>query len=117
MASLDLEIRNCLISYLVGEISLDSFQDWFLPATWDVHESGDSSAEDLTYAIQHSLAEYTNDHLTDAELRSRLVPLTNTFWSDTSIRQLRTSSASVVVAYPVTFQSPGSHTKFSVAFV
>ncbi len=117
MVSLDLEIRNCLISYLVGEISLDSFQDWFVAATWDVEEAGEPRAEELTYAIQHAFAEYTNGHLTDADLRERLIPLTNPFWVDNWVSNQQTASTSVIVTFPVTFQPSGSRMQFSVAFV
>ena len=38
--SLDIEIRAKLVSYLVDEISLEEFEDWFVSASWNVIHRG-----------------------------------------------------------------------------
>ena len=72
------EIRNKLARYLADEISLRTFQEWLVPATWDIATPGDTIAQDLVYEIELRLAEYTNRHRTKKELRKVLLPLTGT---------------------------------------
>lgn len=67
---LELTIRKKLIEYVTSRISLQEFQRWFVPATWDVHLSGEQGAVDLAYRIELCLAEYTSGHLPENQLRS-----------------------------------------------
>jgi hypothetical protein len=82
------EIRDRLASYLAGEIELDSFDEWLTGATWNVHQSGDDGAQELTYAIELVLSEHSAGHMTDQRLRERLSEL------------LRRYSASIVINDP-----------------
>src|SRR5437762_2500883 len=65
-------IRERLTRYLNGLISLRQFQEWFVPATWNVEQIHDQSAYDLTYDIELKLAEFSNGHLTENQLREEL---------------------------------------------
>ncbi len=70
--NLDLEIRAWLGRYVRGEIGLRSFQDWFVPATWNVHAVGNPLAPSLAYQIDALIAQYSDGSLTEGRLRQRL---------------------------------------------
>lgn len=76
---LDTEIRDKLAKYLSSEISLRQFQEWFVPATWDIQDSQPAHILDLAYSIQLKLAEYTSNHLTENDLRRALSPYIERF--------------------------------------
>ncbi len=71
-SSLESQIRQKLGQYLAGLITLREFEEWFSPATWDVENSGEPAAATLTWEIELRLAEYSNGHRTDGELRELL---------------------------------------------
>lgn len=50
MDELDVEIRNRLEAYLAGELTIEEFEDWFVPASWD-HRT------QLVIDVDHLLAE------------------------------------------------------------
>lgn len=64
----DREIRAQLQQYLLGEDDLRAFQRWFMPVAWQAGE--DRNPTKLIRAIELYLAEYTNGHRTEPELRS-----------------------------------------------
>ena len=66
------QIRHCLAGYLSGRVDLDTFEDWFVQNTWNVHQWGSRAAEVLTFAVEESLSEYSSNHLTENLLRSEL---------------------------------------------
>lgn len=65
--------------YLAGQISLNQFEDWFVPATWDNHKSNDSRAESLADDIEMFLSEYRDGVLTREEFRQELEAATRPF--------------------------------------
>lgn len=62
---LDKQIRLKVQEYLQGDISLEEFDDWFVPKTWDVHLSDNREAEYLTEEIEHLFNEFTSEHTSD----------------------------------------------------
>jgi hypothetical protein len=70
--SLNLIIRDKLASYLVGELSLEDFEDWFVPESWNVAQTNDQNATNLVYEIELWLAEYSNGHWSEDELKDHL---------------------------------------------
>ena len=74
-SSLGLAIREHLADYVDGEASLLDFKDWLVGATWDVDESGEPEAIDLTYEIKLLLAEQSSEGWPETELRDLLRPL------------------------------------------
>lgn len=72
MSVLEHHIRECLLRYLSGDISLTEFEKWFASETWNVDIVGDERHAQLTHEIELLLAEYTNGHWTEAELREQL---------------------------------------------
>lgn len=69
------QIREKLAAFLGGQIDLDSFEDWFVEKTWNIHQSGSVAAESLTFAIEESLSEHSSNHLTENDLRRELLGL------------------------------------------
>ena len=62
------EIREHLSELLSGRRTLDEFEDWFVPATWDIHKSEDAEAEALTDQIELRLSEHSDGYLTSDDL-------------------------------------------------
>ena len=71
-ATLDARIVDHFHSYLSGEMSLAQLEDWLVPATWDVHRTGNARAEQLASDILLHLAEHSDGWLSEVELRQRL---------------------------------------------
>lgn len=69
-------IREHLVAFIDGQITIGDFDAWFVPATWDIEEADDPRAYELTNEIFLVLAEYGRGHRTEAELKSILRPLT-----------------------------------------
>ncbi|SRR6266852_4440143 len=92
---LELELRRKLIQYILGNISLREFQQWFVPTTWDIHLSTEPGAIDLTYKVELRLAEYTSGHLPENQLRREFGELlSKATFSMSSSPLIQTSSSS-----------------------
>jgi hypothetical protein len=78
-------IREALLRYLEGEQSLAEFQAWLAPVAWDIEKSDDASAVELVYEINLSLAERTNGHVSEGELRERLRQMMRTYQTVPSV--------------------------------
>ena len=65
-------IRNKLAKYLSGTMSLRAFNQWFVPATWEVDIGSSSRLRELVGAIKLRLAEFSNGHWTKASLNRQL---------------------------------------------
>jgi hypothetical protein len=70
---LEHEIRTCLGNYLTGEITLQQFEDWLVPSTWNEHP--DSEAEQLSSRILLHISEFDDGWLSEDALKSLLQPL------------------------------------------
>jgi hypothetical protein len=70
--SLALDIRERVISFLAGELTLPQFQEWLVEKTWDVEGQGDPKATDVTYEIKLALAEHSRGDISWNELRDRM---------------------------------------------
>lgn len=66
------EIRSQLQRYLAGEVALEAFQAAFVPGVWEVYRSHDLAAAALAAEIELRLAEWSNAHWTEEELREQL---------------------------------------------
>ena len=64
-----------LARYIRGSMSLDAFEQWLIPATWDVEKVGNTALIDLVSQIKLRLAEFSNGHWTEKELREQLLKL------------------------------------------
>ena len=66
------QIRARLAGWIDERTSLAEFEDWFVPATWDIHKSDDAEAENLTNEIELSLSEYSGGYSSEEQLRMSL---------------------------------------------
>lgn len=69
-------IRERLSQYVTEQVSLRTFDAWFVRATRDVERRNDPEAEALTFEIFLRLAEYSNGDCTETDLKDLLRPLT-----------------------------------------
>lgn len=70
-ASLERNIREAVMQYIAGRVQLRQFQEWFASRTWDVRAESDD-VQELVNEIDLLLAEFSNGHWTEGELRSKL---------------------------------------------
>lgn len=69
------EIRVRLADYVLGEISLEDFEDWFVANSWNAHQSGDPDLQRLVFEIEAKLSEYSGDQIDEQVLRRGLALL------------------------------------------
>lgn len=69
------DVQRYLASYLNREISLSEFRDWFDAETWDLDMEPNTPLGQVVGEIELRLAEFTNGHRTEDELRAMLNPL------------------------------------------
>ena len=74
-SGIDLEIRDRLARYLNGDVSLHEFEGWFVPVAWSIEQTRNAKAIELAGEVELRLAEFSNRHWTEAELRRKLEPL------------------------------------------
>jgi hypothetical protein len=65
-------LRQRVIGYIVGNIPLQSFAEWFIPATWNIHEWAPDYLQQLVYGVRGRLAEYSNGDWKETELREQV---------------------------------------------
>ncbi len=75
------ELRNELVRLAAEEVSLDSFEDWFVQHSWNMHKDSDLLAQRLAYAIELLLAEHDNGQLSERDFRKELVHLSHQYLS------------------------------------
>ena len=66
------EIRDRIERYLAGDLSYPDMQRWFLPATWNIHQSADQALKDLVGELGLRFAEFEAGHWTETDLRVKL---------------------------------------------
>jgi hypothetical protein len=62
------ELRDQLSRLLSGQASLEDFEDWFLPTTWDLSVDEDPDAYYLAGEVRLCLAEYDRGDRTEHEV-------------------------------------------------
>jgi len=107
-ATVESQIREWVVRYLAGEISLAELEEWFVPASWDVESEEAPATAALAYDIQLALAEHAQEHLSDLALRKRLQRLVETVDLGPHYRQTTGSAA-------LTQRSPWSLSRLAVA--
>jgi hypothetical protein len=73
------EIRKQLASYVLREIPLESFEDWFVSASWNACNSPNADVRVLVYAVESVLAEYSGGYISESALRARLLGLADRY--------------------------------------
>jgi len=67
-----LELQTQLSRYLNNAITLEGFRDWFDDVTWGLAAEPDSLIRQKAGEIELRIAEFTNGHLTEQELKDLL---------------------------------------------
>jgi hypothetical protein len=57
--------------------SLDEFEDWFVRASWNMHQDSDLGAQKLAASIELRLAEFSSEDQTKEDLKAQLQRLLN----------------------------------------
>ena len=83
-SGIDLEIRASLVRYLNDDMSLAEFEDWFVPVAWGIERTGNRGAIELAGEIELRLAEFSNGHWSEPELRSKLASLADVYVTELS---------------------------------
>jgi len=78
----EIEIRQQLARYLNGKLTLNEFQDWFVPHSWNFHQSPSLALQKLVATIELAIAEFTNGDWTARELRDHFNSLLTTYEVD-----------------------------------
>ena len=63
------QIREKLIEFLDSKIDLDSFEDWLVTQSWNMHRDSDEAVQRLVSGIELRLAEFSAGHLSERVLR------------------------------------------------
>jgi hypothetical protein len=84
-SSLDNGIRESLASYLLGEYSLEDFNDWFIPVLLDIDHSENQKAINMAYEIELRLAEYSNGYWNEDEFKQLIRPLVENYEIEVNI--------------------------------
>lgn len=70
-------VKQKMSALLRDEISLPNFENWLLPAAWNMFSDSSKSAINLVSSIHLLLDEHDDHVLSDADLRSSLMALLN----------------------------------------
>ncbi len=79
MPNLDLEIREQLVRYLGGEISLQALHDWLMPRTWNIDRRSLPETAELVHAVELELSEFVHGDWTEEEVKRHLRPSISTY--------------------------------------
>ena len=63
--------------------ALDTFDDWFAGATWNMHQDSGQQPQKFAAAIERRLAEYDSGNVSVAQLRQQLSDLLLDYPEDT----------------------------------
>jgi hypothetical protein len=61
--------------FLLGEVTLDQFEDWFVQNSWNAHKTSPEEVLQIIGAIELRLAELSSGHLSLRDLHSELTKL------------------------------------------
>jgi hypothetical protein len=66
------QIKERIVQFLDGHMDLENFENWFIQNTWNIHLSGSTAAESLTFAVEESLSEYSSKNISEQQLCEEL---------------------------------------------
>ena len=103
--SLEIQIQERLRCYVAGNLSLTQFEEWFVPATWDVEQTDDAITAQFTSGLLLLLAEYSNGDWIESEMNRLLAPFLET---DPELREQQVQNAREQVYFVITGTRPVS---------
>lgn len=65
-------IEDRVLRYLSGAIDIDQFEDQIVQASWNMHKVAPKDVQRLVGAIELRLAEFSQGHLDESDLRHEL---------------------------------------------
>lgn len=71
------DARKHLAGLLLRQFELEDFEDWLVQQSWNMHLDSSQAAQELVSAIELALSEHSSDHISERELRDRLLSLFN----------------------------------------
>lgn len=71
-SSFEHELHARVTAYVSGRSSLREFQEWFVPVAWALDERENPDQVLVAGAIELLLAEWSNGHWTEDELKEKL---------------------------------------------
>jgi len=74
--SLSEQVSAKVVSFLLHQIGVSEFHDWFIPATWDI-DSESERFKRFVYRVQLVLAEFSNGHRNEEEVREEILTFLN----------------------------------------
>jgi hypothetical protein len=111
-SSLDIDIREKLASYIVGDISLEDFEDWFVSSSWNVMQREKKRTIDLVYDIELILAEHSRGCWDEDELKNLLRPMVENYYIEIDGPGIELSSNSQIdqwlISVPLYILSSGA---------
>ncbi len=74
--SLSEQVSAKVVSFLLHQIGVSEFHDWFIPATWDIDREPEQFKR-FAYRVQLILAEFSNGDRNEQEVREEILSLLN----------------------------------------
>lgn len=96
---LDAQIRNEVLRYVNGIVSLDGFRNWFVPRSLDVEESQNLAAIVLAHRIDGILGESSAANWSEDDIREELAKTIHPFVQETG-------SVEVIVVFRISGEQP-----------
>ncbi len=112
------EIIEKIASFLAQGIDLDTFEDWIVQNTWNVHQWGNDDEQFLSYSLELQFSEHSSGHLDEKRMRNEIsVLLANFSLRNLSIEafQKQTTACNSIAPRPV-FQPQFSGKVFAMEF-
>ena len=69
------EIREHLAGYILRDVSLDDFEDWFVSNSWNVRQTSPLDVQKLVFDIESRLSEHSGGHINESSLHRALAEL------------------------------------------
>src|SRR5262245_21738973 len=95
------EIRDRIVRYLAGELSLGDLEEWTLATTWDKDDAAEPAAADLAYSMLLLLSEHDRGDRDERSVHLKLWNLATTAQFGEFVPAV-TASASVTEVLPWT---------------
>ncbi|OGK80281.1 MAG: hypothetical protein A2X52_06025 [Candidatus Rokubacteria bacterium GWC2_70_16] len=71
-SSIEQELEELVARYVSGDVSLREFQERFVPRAWSIDAAESGGAAQLANEVELLLAEFSNGHWTEDELKAEL---------------------------------------------
>ena len=99
-SNLDREVRQRLADCLSDEMDIETFEEWLVPAAWDLTEQGGTP---IISSLLLLLAERSEGHWTPEQLRRELLAVLNLYPHEGAL-PIVTASTSPVILDRVAFR-------------